>query len=517
MAQVSSHQNLEVPSEVTPARSLINQDPFQDPANALPESGEVSRQTSISLVRERSDASSSIPQVNVQPERAKSEVSAISEDAPDTSALENQQSKGSDVPSMAFVSPIQTLSTGGELENGQSRRRSVSPLPNPVAPKDEVEPATTTSYPQRVSPVPPTEPEEEEEAQPTQSQEQPAPSAPQQEVEAAMPSERELPKSELTPAPAQQSEEQIKAVQEFMKPEDIERLTRGAEGGPSGALHVSNLPQYDDPPRRTTQPRPFSFVSQADEEILQTAGEPSPPQDPVRSPQADDLKSMEDELSRPPRSFSRSFQDPNISDHPAFRQDTSSIATTPNQPPYSPQPVDPLINHDRMRYYAHREDFPRQGSTEYQLPGVGPPSQPVVPPQRKLSKSRSRSRSRSGMFRSKSKTRQSVPAEQEREVVEPPPEQKKKRLSIFRTMSRTESESDKDSTMVNAPGSRTDLISQLYHQHPVNNYPSTNNETKEKDGKKIKKLQRSSTSNVVQENTKKKRFSGISVSSPYPF
>jgi hypothetical protein len=92
-----------------------------------------------------------------------------------------------------------------------------------------------------------------------------------------------------------------------------------------------------------------------------------------------------------------------------------------------------------------------------------------------------------------------------------PPDQKKKRLSIFRTMSRTESvDSDRDSTRVNASGSRTDLMSQPYNQLPVNNNSIANKDIKEKDGKKVKKLQRASTSNVVQE-PKKKRFS-VSVS-----
>jgi hypothetical protein len=503
----------------------------------------VSRQTSVSLARGSSTGSRQIPEIN-EPGRAKSEVSAISEEIPDSSThpetfaapvsdetarqentrdaqvptLESQRSNDSGASSMPFVSPMHTVSTANpmdQIETNQSKRTSISPLPSPIAARDEVGQLPVEHHQKSVSPMPP-EPSQEP-SSPALYEERREPSPMLRPLAAPpIPVQRELPKIDQPRQPEQPQDEQLKAVQEFMKPEDLERLTRGPQ-------FVSKLPQYDDPPRRTTQPRPFSFVSQGNEEVLPTA-EQRTPQESVRSSEGDDLKGLEDELSGPPRSFSRPFQDPNISNHPAFRQEPSPLGAPAvplprsTQLPYSPQQLhspqqmDPREETDRMRYYSHREQYARQGTaTEYQLPGVGPPNQP--PPETTLTKSRSRSRPRSGMFMSKSKSRDSAPPPPDQDMpgIPDPPDQKKKRLSIFRTMSRTESvDSDRDSTRVNASGSRTDLMSQPYNQLPVNNNSIANKDIKEKDGKKVKKLQRASTSNVVQE-PKKKRFS-VSVS-----
>jgi hypothetical protein len=535
VVQDLSQPNLTVSSEA--ASKSASEDPFQDPGNVLADSSHVSRQTSInqvsrqtsmsqvsrttsvSMAREQSTESGRIPQVAVGIQRATSDVSAVSEEVPVPPTAETQVSNASNPRYMPFVSPIHTVSSAeatGVKAADEPRRISISPLPSPVAPRDEsgakVEPRQPVSVSQP-------EPSQEEQVQPPPIAAQVVPPISLQETAPAVPAQMEIPESDQPTGPTLPTEEQLRAVREFLKPEDLERLTRGPQ-------FVNNIPQYDDPRRRTAQPRPFSFASQGNEEVLQTRSQGPPiPQDTIPSTGDDDLKGLEDELSR---SFSRPFQDPNIQDHPAFRQEPSPRILPAPQPSYPPKPIDPRMDQDRMQYYVHRESFPRQGTmTEYQLPGVGPPSLPVVQPQRKLSKSRSRSRSRSGIFRSKSKSRDEESAPPSRDAplssrdaplsrdsdVSGPPEQKKKRLSIFRTLSRAESDSDAASTRVNASGSRTDLMSQPYNQIQPNNYAAGKNEPKEKDAKKIKKLQRSSTSNVAQESKKKKKmFSGIGVS-----
>ena len=62
-----------------------------------------------------------------------------------------------------------------------------------------------------------------------------------------------------------------------------------------------------------------------------------------------------------PRSFSRPFQDPNVHDHPAFRQGDSR---GPNEPPT--EYLSPQLSYDEAM-------VPQQQATEHQLEGLGPP------------------------------------------------------------------------------------------------------------------------------------------------
>lgn len=206
-------------------------------------------------------------------------------------------------------------------------------------------------------------------------------------------------------------------------------------------------------------------------------------------------------------SASWSSQDPNIREHPAYRQ---------GEPPTTQDPP--------SHYYpaeTRREEniLPRQSGTEYQLTGVGPP-----PPEPVRQKSRQSSRG-SGFFRRASgngSTRPDVPTIPAGQRPPTTPSRKStengkklsKRGSIFRPFTRDGSESDRsqESMVAHAPGSRTDL---LRPSGPLQPSPLENriSEERRSNAKGLRgKLQRLSMSGAAETNTgKTERFPFLKV------
>ena len=156
-----------------------------------------------------------------------------------------------------------------------------------------------------------------------------------------------------------------------------------------------NLAEMVHRPSTDTEPRPFSFIQfgQSPEDLsLHSGGNESRPAEgtltvnaPVHHDTTDDFTPTHSQSSSSrsrPRSFSRPFQDPNVHQHPAFRQDRASNEMLDMPTQYH----DPELNRDEAR-------LPRQQRTEYELPGVGPPVDEQL-----SKKSRSRQGSRSSAF-----------------------------------------------------------------------------------------------------------------------
>ncbi|KAL9119947.1 MAG: hypothetical protein Q9187_003499 [Circinaria calcarea] len=209
-----------------------------------------------------------------------------------------------------------------------------------------------------------------------------------------------------------------------------------------------------------------------------------------------------------PGSFSRPFQDPNLHDHPAFRQQSFRNPAESSDLPL--QYYQPSLRDETM--------IPRQQNTEYSLEGVGPPADETNV------KSRSRRGSRSsGFFKRLSRPPSAeifaLPMDVDhRDVVRPVKtpvngEKRKRRASLFRTLtgrSGSDSGRSKERELPLPSRSRTDI-------HPTSNNsslgPGEQSGTllgKEVSVKTRTKLQRSSTSGTAgQEGANKKRFSGI--------
>jgi hypothetical protein len=216
-----------------------------------------------------------------------------------------------------------------------------------------------------------------------------------------------------------------------------------------------------------------------------------------------------------PRSYSRPFQDPNLSQHPAFRLEDSG-ADANNMP---------------LNYYSPR--LPRdqamiQQTTEYQLEGIGPP------PAKELNvESRSRRSSPASTFLK----RLSTPPRQDAYPVEPKterqpdsspatspvdPKKKKKRVSLFRSLTghsgghdsgnslgisvepQTTAPLDRQQYSTKAPSPRSNQGS------PRNKYTSQGSSTSPQTERTF---QRAATyAAPEQDKGKKKRFSGFGVS-----
>ena len=144
-----------------------------------------------------------------------------------------------------------------------------------------------------------------------------------------------------------------------------------------------------------TETRPFSFIQfgQMPEDLsLHGLGNQTRPGDrtetvntPVHHDTTYDFTPTQSQSSSSrsrPRSFSRPFQDPNVHQHPAFRQDRASSDIPSRGDDYD----DPQTRRDEAR-------LPHQQGTEYEVPGVGPPSAEQL-----SKKSRSRKGSRSSAF-----------------------------------------------------------------------------------------------------------------------
>ncbi|MCJ1380798.1 hypothetical protein MMC17_003907 [Xylographa soralifera] len=221
-----------------------------------------------------------------------------------------------------------------------------------------------------------------------------------------------------------------------------------------------------------------------------------------------------------PRSFSRPFQDPNVRQHPAFRQNEAVDKTADVPVQYYP----PQVRRD--------EAMIAQG-TEYQLEGLGPP------PAETNGKARSRRSSRSSAFFKNfilpsEQEVPPIPHSNERQAIESPstsplnPAKKKKRASLFRSLTgHTGSDSSRSGNNSVAPPA----ISQMNTQPRASSRSPARERQRSFTSPPIKpktkgsrnKLQRASMSGVPeQEKGKKKRFSGLGVSrfgctSKFPF
>ena len=216
-----------------------------------------------------------------------------------------------------------------------------------------------------------------------------------------------------------------------------------------------------------------------------------------------------------PRSFSRPFQDPNLHDHPAFRQgnaelDDSNLPTTS----YPPQ--------------ARREEAMIAQGTEFQLDGIGPPTVEDI------NKSRAHRGSRGAAFLK----RLSLPPAQEVPHLPKDPEarvpgspsespisQKKKgrRVSLFRSLtgrSGSDSGHSPGNSAAQPARAQTDLQqymdklppSQTQYSSTIGQATTQSPPIRQESSAPSKQPESTSTSDVPkQEKGKKKRFSNFGV------
>ena len=281
--------------------------------------------------------------------------------------------------------------------------------------------------------------------------------------------------------------------------------------------------------------------------------------DPEKGPLGPEEESP---LDARPKSYSRPFHDPRLQDHPAYRHSRDEppralvYASEARQPEdhlqqYLPgnqydqarqfnqsppanngrgrvddgsnhamhsRPSQPIYGQPGQEEALHSQQLrtdgaylPRPHTTEYQLPGVGPP--PPTPP------SKPKSRPGSMIFRSRSKSRSrgntatSATADDASENYDEPETKSKRRSSIFRSFNKPQSQdSSRSSTRQNGPGSRDDLLQTISPAaYTLQNNALVNNEVPDHDDKKkSKKLQRAVTANAPQDAGKKKGFSRLS-------
>lgn len=239
-----------------------------------------------------------------------------------------------------------------------------------------------------------------------------------------------------------------------------------------------------------------------------TLGEPSSQPETSRGPRDEKLRHSITVPYRHHPSRLGSSYDPNILEHPAYRQ--------------GQQPVAQDLPSNYYPAETRREEgiLPRHQSTEYQLTGIGPP-QAERAPQKRRSSSRS-----SIFFKGLSRGNSSrtdvpkMPSVGGRTTSDQPDgsnslsKRASKRTSIFRSFTqRRGSESDRsnDSIVAQAPGSRTDLLQQsgpLTPQPLQDTLPSEHNPKESQSNSIRKRLRRRSTPGGVEpEDGKKKRFS----------
>ncbi|MCJ1245577.1 hypothetical protein MMC30_002781 [Trapelia coarctata] len=201
-----------------------------------------------------------------------------------------------------------------------------------------------------------------------------------------------------------------------------------------------------------------------------------------------------------PRSFSRPFQDPNLHEHPAFRQENAEIDDS-NLPSTSYPPK------------VRREEAMIPQGTEYQLDGIGPPNA------EEINKSRARRSSRGAAFFKRlsvppAQDTPPLPHDVEARAPESPSDspisQKKKgrRVSLFRSLtSRSRSDSGRSPSIPAAQPARAQTDLQQYmdtlpssqRQHPSpKNQPTSQSPPV-----------RQTSSVPEQEKGKKKRFSSL--------
>ena len=210
-----------------------------------------------------------------------------------------------------------------------------------------------------------------------------------------------------------------------------------------------------------------------------------------------------------PRSFSRPFQDPNVRQHPAFRQNEAVDETADLPTQYYPP-------------HVRRDEAMISQGTEYQLEGVGPP------PVETNDKSRSRRSSRSSAFFKNfilppEQEVPPIPHNNKHQATESSstspinPAKKKKRASLFRSLT-GQTGSDKSRSRDNsvAPSviSLMNTQPQAGSRSPAREQHRsfTSLSTKQNANGSRNKLQRASVSGVLeQEKGKKRRFSGLGV------
>lgn len=285
--------------------------------------------------------------------------------------------------------------------------------------------------------------------------------------------------------------------------------------------------------------RPFSFMETSDNEANQrpleiSQREPSVsssdgrqfydrPPSPV-SPQRSITRGVSDLHEQgqydPHRSSSRPLQDPNISNHPAYRR-----VSQPRQ--------DPHLSFEHYPGRTTREDarLPRQQTIDYSPEGVGPTpvSQPEPPPPRSRRGSRS-----STFFRNLAKSEEpplptngldqvQFAAKSPNQATAPNEGKRSKRNSVFRTLTGRSGGGDRDSNrgsisektrVIPQPKSPPRNDNPTIPAPPPPDNPRVESSTSSK--LKSKTLQRASTSVVPgkKDGGKKKRFSAIGVNSP---
>ena len=231
--------------------------------------------------------------------------------------------------------------------------------------------------------------------------------------------------------------------------------------------------------------------------------------------------------SRDRRPHSRPFQDPNLHQHPAFRQESLDIGSIDWPEEYYPAGT------------GRGDLLPREEKTEYQLDGIGPP--PAV-------EERSRNRRSFGPSTLLKRLSGTYAAEEEQNRVQPSPapastpvptpvpaptptktEKKAKRGSFFKVLTSEKAENGKKEPatsfsqrpQVDTPssrqpsGSRADLATnrQLSSSTRVES-PATPgmNATASNSRSRLQRANTSGTPPVQQETGRKKRFSGLAVS-----
>lgn len=284
--------------------------------------------------------------------------------------------------------------------------------------------------------------------------------------------------------------------------------------------------------------RPFSFMEISESEANQRPIEksqrepsvssndgrqfydrPPSPVSPQRSITREVSDMHEQDQYDPHRSASRPLQDPNISNHPAYR------VSQPRQDPH------PSFEHYPGRTTREDARLQRQHIIDYRPEGVGPT--PVSQSEPTASRSRRGSRS-STFFRNLAKSEEpplptngsdqvQLAAKSPNQATAPNEGKRSKRNSVFRTLTGRSGGGDRDSNresisektrVVPQPKSPPRKHTPTIPPPPPSNNPRVESSTSSK--VKSKKLQRASTSVVPEKKDggKKKRFSTIGVNSP---
>lgn len=239
-----------------------------------------------------------------------------------------------------------------------------------------------------------------------------------------------------------------------------------------------------------------------------TPWDPSSQQESYRLPRDEMLRHSSTVPYRQQPSRSGSSYDPNIREHPAYRQ--------------RQQPVAQDLPSNYYPAETRREEglLPRHQGTEYQLTGIGPP-------QAEQYQQKRRSSSRSSNFfkglggRSPSRTDvPKMPSIGGRTTSDEPGSSNQlnkrvsKRTSLFRSFTQrrgSDSGRSNDSIVAQAPGSRTDLLQQSgpMTPRPLQDTTGSGRNPEESQSNSLRKrMQRRSTPGDVEpENGKKKRFS----------